>query len=86
MNNIGRDPDGLKKELIPFPACKFVLAWAQTDPDKFWPWVAKYDQKREEANKAAKTFEDDKRKHFKLFDKVRSYYRGRAEQQKQERP
>lgn len=36
----------------------------------FFGWLAKYDQKAQQKSEAKTSFEDDKRKHFILLDKI----------------
>jgi len=80
---MAHDPATIDPALAPQPGCLDLLKFAKSDPKSFFGWVAKYDQKRQEVEQTKRAFEDDQRKHFKLLDKVRDYYRKRAAEQQQ---
>lgn len=80
---MAHDPATIDPAEAPQPGCLDLLKFAKSDPKSFFGWVAKYDQKRQEVEQTKRAFEDDQRKHFKLLDKVRDYYRRRAAEQQQ---
>lgn len=78
---MGRDPNTIDLAQAPHPGCVELLKFAKSDPKSFFAWVAKYDQKRQEAEQTKRAFHDDQRTYFKLIAKVRDYYRAKLEQQ-----
>ena len=76
LRAIGLDPDKIPARQVPNPACLAMLRFAQTEKgrERFFLWVKQLDDEDAEGQQAKKTFEDDKRTHFKLLDKVRDYY------------
>lgn len=83
---MGRDPATIDLAQAPHPGCVELLKFAKSDPKSFFAWVAKYDQKRQEAEQTQRSFHDDQRTHFKLIAKVRDYYRAKLEQQTTQEP
>ena len=79
--NMGMEPEKLDVSQVPNPACVEMLRFAKQDPAKFFGWLAKYDEKAQEQSKAAQAFQDDKRKHFKLFDLLLEEYEARLERE-----
>ncbi|MCX7420108.1 MAG: hypothetical protein NT013_11295 [Planctomycetia bacterium] len=75
--NMGLEPEKLDVSQVPNPACIEMLRFAKQDPAKFFGWLAKYDEKAQEQSKAAQAFQDDKRKHFKLFELLLEEYEAR---------
>ena len=74
---MGLELEKLDVSQVPNPACIEMLRFAKQDPAKFFGWLAKYDEKAQEQSKAAQAFQDDKRKHFKLFDLLLEEYEAR---------
>lgn len=79
--NIGRDPAGLKDDMIPHPSCRAALQFHRDDSKAFFGWIAKFEDRRDKIEQSKRTFQDDQRKHFKLIHKVRDYYRDVASRQ-----
>ena len=67
---IGTDPDKIHPSQIPSRPCLSMLKFANSDPKTFWTWVAKYDAKANEEAQQKRTYADEKRKHFRLFELI----------------
>jgi hypothetical protein len=67
---IGTDPDKIHPSQIPSRAAVSILKFANSDPKTFWGWVAKYDQKASHQAAKHRSYPDEKRKHFRLFQLI----------------
>ena len=79
--NMGLEPEKLDVSQVPNPACIEMLRFAKQDPAKFFGWLSKYDEKVQQKSEESRAFEDDQRKHFKLFDLLLAEYEARLKRE-----
>jgi hypothetical protein len=70
LKYIGLDPDTIPASQIPSRSCRSMLGLANRDPKTFWTWLAKSDCEAKKKADAERTYADDKRKHFRLFELI----------------
>ena len=72
LGAIGLDPDRIPTRQVPSPACLVMQRMTQSDKgrERFFALVKQQEEEDAEKAKVQRSFEDDKQKHFKLFDKI----------------
>ena len=79
---LGHDPVTIDPAQIPHRTCIEFLKFANTDNGTFFGWLAKHDQEAKKIAESKRGYEDEKRKHFKLFDLILADLRATKKREK----
>ena len=77
VRNIASDPANVKLDSPNAAAYRQYLSFAQAEPKVFWSEYSRLQQRKNAAIAEKTAFEDDKRKHFRLFDLLLEEYEAR---------
>jgi hypothetical protein len=77
---LGHDPATIDPAQVPHRTCIEFLKFANRDSGAFFGWLAKYDQEAKKSAEGKHSYEDEKRKHFKLYDAILADLKATAKQ------